>query len=444
VTAVILWGATTLAASAVMMLIVLLVRAPVRRWVGPRLGYALWGLPAIRLILPSLPATMLAGLPFTGAAVTEMSVLFAGPRGGLGEPGATDPLSIGETLFLIWFIGAVGLFTTYAVRHLRFCRQVLAASTAFGRFGTIRIVTADVEGPLAFGVFGRCIAVPRGFASDYPAAERDLALAHERAHHARGDLIANWASLIVLAAHWWNPIAWAAIRAFREDQEFAADAHVLAGRESSAHALYGQVLAKAAGIGALPVCNLNARSNLKGRLMMLGQKPRSTGRRVFGGAVLALVGSTALAATLETANTPVSAPGTQAVTLGVKPDGAGGYALIVDGAAVAPGAALPESKTLPADFTAPGGCDLEPTAKPFAMVIKGAGKTQTYTVMCATAAPAPIRATLAEGLASLNTMRASVATQPASAAFPETERTHALGAIDRSIREVTATLAAIG
>ncbi len=60
------------------------------------------------------------------------------------------------------------------------------------------------------------------------------------------------------------------------------------------------------------------------------------------------------------------------------------------------------------------------------------------------AAPAPVRATLAEGLASLNIMRASVAKQNATQSFPETERTHALGAIDSSIREVEATLAAIG
>ena len=75
------------------------------------------------------------------------------------------------------------------------------------------------------------------------------------------------------------------------------------------------------------------------------------------------------------------------------------------------------------------------------MVIKGEGSTRTYTIMCASAAPAPIRATLGEGLVSLKTMRASVATQAASAVFPEAERAHALGAIDRSIREVEAELA---
>lgn len=107
---------------------------------------------------------------------------------------------------------------------------------------------------------------------------------------------------------------------------------------------------------------------------MLKQKPRSKRRLVSSAAALVLVGGAALAATAATPG------GTQAVTIGVKPDRAGGYALIVGGAAVAPGAALPGGMALPADFAAPAGCDLKPSAKAFAMVIKGAR-----------AAPRPIR-----------------------------------------------------
>ena len=99
--------------------------------------------------------------------------------------------------------------------------------------------------------------------------------------------------------------------------------------------------------------------------------------------------------------------------------------------------------TLPADFTGAGGCDLKSTAKPFAMVIKETDRTMAYTVMCARAAPEPVQSTLEEGLASLRTMRTSVETQPATASFPEAERIHAVGVIDRSIREVAATLDAL-
>ena len=440
-TALIAWGTATLLGSAALMLFVLLVRTPVRRWIGPRLGYALWALPALRLVMPPLPASLLSELPVAGVTTASVSVMFAGPLGAFGASNGQAFTSTTEAPLAVWLVGAAGLFATHAVRHSRFCRRLRAHGTAFGRTGTIRIIAADVEAPLAFGVFSRFIAVPRTFSQDYQGCERDIALAHEVTHHARGDLVANWVSLAVLAAHWWNPVAWLAIRAFRDDQEFAADARVLAEMGQGAVPLYARVLAKAAGIGALPVCNLTTRSNLKGRLMMLGQKPRSNRRLMLGGAALTLAGGTALAATVPPVGTTAAATGNQAVTLGIKPDGSGDYRVIVGTSDVAPGAPLPGGMTLPADFDAPAGCDLKPTAKPAAMVIKGMGTTHTYTVMCASAAPAPVRATLAQGLASLKTMRASVATQPASAAFPEAERTHALGAIDRSIREVAETLA---
>lgn len=439
-TAVIDWGATTLLASSALMLLVLAVRAPVRRWIGPRQAYALWALPAVRMVLPPLPVDMMGVLNIAGNDAAGMPVLYVGPE-------ASSVVAIGPhqswlsgAVAALWLAGAVALLAFHAVRHAAYCRRLRAAGFEVGRVGAIRIIATDVEGPLAFGVLRRFIAVPRTFARDFPPFERDLALAHECAHHARGDLIANWASLAVLAAHWWNPLAWLAVRAFRNDQEFAADAHTLAGREPGVRALYAHVLAKTAGVGALPACNLNARSNLKGRLMMIRQNPRSSRRLAFGAATLTFFGTTALAAT---ATTPGATAGTQATTIGVKPDGSGGYALIVDAQAVAPGAPLPGGLTLPADFSTAGGCDLKPDAKPFAMVIKGTGTTQTYTIMCASAGPSPIGATLAEGVASLQTMRTSVATQPATSAFPETERAHALQAIDRSIGEVQAELASL-
>ena len=316
-----------------------------------------------------------------------MLVLFVGPGGTTGLADAPVGTSFGTILFALWALGAIGLFAVCAVRHRMFCTRVRATGTGSGRIGGIELIAADVDAPLAFGVFRRIIAVPRMFARDYTPRERRLALAHECAHHARGDLVANWASLVVLAAHWWNPVAWAAIRAFRDDQEYAADGDVLAregtGAARDTPALYATVLAKAAGVGALPACNLNARSNLKGRLMMLARKPVSGGRLLVGTAVLALFGSAALAATVAKPHVPRSTSGRQAVTIAVKPDASGGYTLIVRGSAVAPGAPLPGGAVLPPDLGVAGGCSLKPDAKPHAMVIKGSGKTQTYTVMCA-------------------------------------------------------------
>ena len=67
------WAIEALIASTLLMVAVLLVRAPVRRVFGPQVAYALWALPALRLILPPLPqfpAWRAAAAPAIGDTIT--------------------------------------------------------------------------------------------------------------------------------------------------------------------------------------------------------------------------------------------------------------------------------------------------------------------------------------------------------------------------------------
>lgn len=347
---------------------------------------------------------------------------------------------------VIWAIGATAFFGWHVVRHARVCRRLIAAGTDIGTCGTIRVIETDISGPIAFGVRHRYVAVPYDFVTRYDAGERALALAHEFSHHARGDLIVNWIAFAVLACHWFNPVAWAAFRAFRADQEFACDARVLAGRDPALRHRYARTIIKAAGVALSPACNLHSCSNLKGRLTMLARTPISKRRVTIGAAGVATLVAVALAATASNAGTaeplwsPAEPPaGQQARTIVVKPNGANTFTLIVGGREVAPTASLPGGVTLPADFEAPAGCDLGPKAQPSAMVLKGEAGVETYTVMCATQASKTTRAAIAEGLASLKKVRGMVATQQ-EPPLAESERRHALGAIEQSIHELEAEL----
>ena len=55
------WLVEAMIASALLMAVVLVIRAPVRRHFGPGIAYALWALPAIRLALPPLPGAVETG-----------------------------------------------------------------------------------------------------------------------------------------------------------------------------------------------------------------------------------------------------------------------------------------------------------------------------------------------------------------------------------------------
>ena len=199
--------------------------------------------------------------------------------------GLTDALPL---LFALWTAGALLLIATAIVRHMHFRRLVLDAAVALEPIGSIRLVMSGaVDGPVAFGLFSRYVAVPHDFFARYAAEERALAIDHELAHHRHGDLWANSAALLLLASQWFNPLAWRAIRAFRFDQEAACDARVLTMADTAERrvrtAHYAAAIAKAAvGARLSLAAPMAVHDNLQERLTMLMQqdisKQRDAGR----------------------------------------------------------------------------------------------------------------------------------------------------------------------
>ena len=285
------WAVDALIASALLMAAVLLVRGPVRCAFGPQLAYALWALPALRLVLPPLPSGwwQAAAAPITQAGETVATVLVLD----VAAPVAATPagLPLGLIVALAWGLGAGGFVVWHLIRHARFCNAVVRTGEPLEyREGVTVLASPAAPGPLAFGIWRRYVAFPRDFAERYDADERALALAHELGHHARRDLLANWAALIVLALHWFNPLAWRAFHAFRADQELANDARVLAGCAPADRHAYGRAIVKAAHGGAVSAaCHLHTISDLKGRLRMLTTSRTSRRRLAAGSAAVTLL-----------------------------------------------------------------------------------------------------------------------------------------------------------
>jgi len=280
------WAVETLVATTLLMLLVLAIRAPVRRSFGPAVAYALWAIPVLRMILPPLPGHW-RGEALPTLPVPEDIIIY------LGEPVATLPVEPAHGLgwppvvLALWVAGAALFAAYHLIAHRRFCDRVRrgASSTSVVAAGNVRVIRTDAAaGPLAFGVLRKFVAFPRDFADRYDPLEQDLALAHELGHHARGDLIANWVALAVLALHWFNPVAWRAFRAFRADQEMACDALVLAGRARELRAAYGRAIVKSAHGGAVSAaCHLHTINEIKGRLKMLTQHEKTSRRRRVAG-----------------------------------------------------------------------------------------------------------------------------------------------------------------
>lgn len=296
------WAVEALIASAVLIALVLAIRVPVRRAFGAPVAYALWLLPVLRLALPPLPATLRDRMvpPIAAPLVDvgqQVSVMIL-PAATADAPAAAGPdlaALLGGALLLLWGLGALGFIGWQFVTYVRFRRRLLAAATPLDSIGGVTIVASPAaSGPLAFGIARRFVAFPRDFAGRYDESERALALEHELGHHARGDLIANWVALAVLALHWFNPLAWFAFRAYRADQEMANDARVLAGRSAADRHAYACAIVKAAHGGAIAAaCHLHTVDDLKGRLRMLST-PATRARVLAGTVSIAALGAAAL------------------------------------------------------------------------------------------------------------------------------------------------------
>lgn len=298
--------ADTLVTTGLLVLLILIVRKPFARHFGPRLTYALWAVPALRLVLPPLPfADPVVVMP---APAVEIAVMV--PEGlpvAAPTPVAEPIWSLAELVplfFALWAAGMIAVIVTAMVSHRRFRRAVLSDAVELEPIGNIRLVMSDaVDGPVAFGLWQRYVAVPHDFFARYVAEERALAIDHELSHHRHGDLWANSAALLLLAAQWFNPFAWRAIRAFRFDQEAACDARVLTmahcEEQSERTARYATAIVKAAvGPRLSLAAPMAVHDNLQERLTMLTQADISkkrglVGRLLIGSATLAVLGATA-------------------------------------------------------------------------------------------------------------------------------------------------------
>ena len=158
--------ADTLITTAVLVLLVLIVRKPFARHFGPRLTYALWAVPALRLVLPPLPfadPVIVTPEPAAEIAVTMPAGLPIAAPAPAAEPlwslAALTPL-----LFLVWAVGVVAVLVAAMVSHHRFRQGVLRDAVELEPIGTIRLVMSDaVDGPVAFGLWQRYVAVPHDF-----------------------------------------------------------------------------------------------------------------------------------------------------------------------------------------------------------------------------------------------------------------------------------------
>ena len=214
----------------------------------------LWGMVALRLMLPFSIESALSLIPSAETLSPEVVRFDPAPtitsgvefidnavNPSLSESFAAAPLASVNPLYVwtylagwVWLIG-LGVMLLYAlVSYLRLRRRV---SVSLPVQDHIYLCDA-ISSPFILGVVKPHIYLPSGL----DEVQRQNVLAHERAHLARHDHWWKPLGFALLAVYWFNPVLWLAYALLCRDIELACDERVIRTMDESAVKAYSTVL----------------------------------------------------------------------------------------------------------------------------------------------------------------------------------------------------------
>jgi beta-lactamase regulating signal transducer with metallopeptidase domain len=286
--------ASTSLATSVAVALVGLLRRPVRRAAGAVVGYWLW------LIVPAVAVAVL--LPAAHGVIVSRAAVFTGHISSVLTAAVTGKAAPGrrtDIIHLALCLWGAGFITLGILTVKR--QQVLSPILRSLTHDPGGFYRGQVDVPMLVGAWHPKIIVPADFEARYSKEERDLILAHERAHASRHDVVANLFGSLVVCIYWFNPLMFRALGWLRMDQELACDARVL-GERGNARRQYAETLLKtqlvAESAWRFPLgCSWRSIHPPKERVAMLKRPYPVRARRLAGVClVAALTAATAYAA----------------------------------------------------------------------------------------------------------------------------------------------------
>ena len=276
----------------VLIVIILMIRNPIRRLLGAHVSYWLWSLLLLRLLFSNQftrPEVLIQHIPVPQSS--QLIPLYTGPIQASG--------GLIDVLFWIWLSGVL-LWCGFRITLTQRCRAHLhqhsmvmpaewatkeGAQLSVQRHLDCRMCTV-IKGAMVTGLIKPTIYVPADFFEHYDLTQRQLIMAHEITHAKRWDL---WFQLIAeafRAIYWFHPLIHLAWSKFQQDQEYACDHHILKQSDTSTRYAYGQAMVKGMGAFVLPG-SMNFFNHKHERFIMLSKHKNSLSLSLAGLLVIA-------------------------------------------------------------------------------------------------------------------------------------------------------------
>ncbi|MCX7552903.1 hypothetical protein OS175_03340 [Marinicella sp. S1101] len=278
----------------ILIVIILLIRNPVRRLLGAHVSYWLWSLPLLRIIFSNKFERPEVITKYLNVPETDDLI-----------PTYTSPIQPSDIqidmLAVIWLTGMCmwGLFKL--IQNIKFksllheyadnisVKDLLTTDLLKNLSNDIQFKhCAAIEGPLITGLVKPTIYLPKDFFHIYDEQQRLHILQHELTHAKRKDLWAQFMAEMFKTIFWFNPLVHIAWHKFQQDQEMACDHQVLKHADSQTRIAYGQTLCK--GLSALLTPNSLTFFNHKHeRFIMLSKHKNSLFISLSGLIIITLI-----------------------------------------------------------------------------------------------------------------------------------------------------------
>ncbi len=336
----------------ILVLLILVLQAVLRRRLEARWHCALWLILAVRLALPWAPPSRLSlfnWVPsFTetadpqktrASAITDTSTVVppllpaavppASPS--ISEPGVAGDSGTASSAHAtagrlpstrrlaewLWLTAVGGLACWTVFANVRLWRRVRAAaavidaatlqilwecSRQMGLKSPPRLVeTGAVPMPSLYGVIRPRLLMPTGLVQTLSNEQLRHVLLHEMAHLKRFDTAVSLLAAAVQILHWFNPLVWLAFRRMRDDRELACDALALSCLRRDETRAYAETLIRLAerfgrrpwqpGVAGI----LEGTNGLTRRITMISRfKGTRRGSQLFAVILLGILGCAAL------------------------------------------------------------------------------------------------------------------------------------------------------
>ena len=213
----------------------------------------LWGLVAIKLIVPYTPESIVSLIP-SGEVIPENITEMAYPHINSGivyvdntvnpvmqtnlAPQIGDSANPMQVIIyiagMIWCIGLV-ISLVYAMMSYIILKRKVRASKRVRK----NIYSCDeVSSPFILGLFRPVIYIPSGMKDKVI----EYVVAHEYAHLKRGDHFWKPLGFTILSVYWFNPLCWIAYILLCRDIEYACDEKVIRDKNREFANSYSQAL----------------------------------------------------------------------------------------------------------------------------------------------------------------------------------------------------------